>query len=125
MLQLLRFPLPERVIVEPSIYSTVSWCIFNLLRPPSPSPEMILPLLPTLRNFLLMAFPTERIQSDIFWVLAFISDGCDQICQSIVDGDFVPLLLEILSSEFDQPMLLEPALRVLGYIAIGNIQRIE
>lgn len=44
MLNLIPLPLPGDVgtiLREPSAYSTISWVLFNLLRHPSPPPEMV------------------------------------------------------------------------------------
>jgi hypothetical protein len=55
---------------------------------------MFITLFPTLGH--LLKTYEYKIMSDVFWMLTFVSDSFDQISQSIVNGNFVPLLLKIL-----------------------------
>jgi hypothetical protein len=101
-----------------SLLRNCTWTLSNLCRgKPQPHFDLVVPALPILAK-LLDSTDTE-ILTDAFWALSYLSDGCNDKIQAVIETGISRRLVEQLIFP-DMSSILVPALRTVGNIVTGD-----
>ncbi|XP_011158592.3 importin subunit alpha [Solenopsis invicta] len=96
----------------------IVWTLSNLCRNKNPSPsfELIRPLLPVFNR--LLSYTDRDVLADTCWALSYLTDGTNDKIQAVLETGIIPKLVELLASR--EGAILTPALRAVGNIVTGN-----
>ncbi|KAL6874697.1 hypothetical protein ACP4OV_013362 [Aristida adscensionis] len=100
-----------------SLLRIASWTLSNLCRgKPQPNREHVKLALPVLWQ--LIHSQDEEVISDACWALSYLTECSSDVIQAVIDAGACPRLVELLNHL--SPLVISPALRVVGNIATGN-----
>ena len=96
----------------------ITWTISNLCRGKKPFPDfnIVKEALPMM--FHLLNSDDDDIISDAAWGVSYLSDGDNSKIQCIVDGGFIPRLVQLLTLDNQEAHI--PAIRAIGNIVTGT-----
>ena len=102
-----------------SLLNNMVWVISNLCRgKPSADLEIVGAFIPPLAQIINNNAVTEDVKVDAVWALAYMSDGCNDRIQKVMESNVTPKLIEFSKNLTSQ--LLTPTVRCLGNFISGD-----
>lgn len=107
-----------------SLLNNMVWVISNLCRGKPPADlESVGAFITPLVQIIYNNEVTEDVKVDAVWALAYLSDGCNDRIQKVMESNVTPKLVEFLQNQSSQ--LLTPTVRCLGNFISGNNEQTQ